>query len=230
MENNKSKSFEFTNGQISEIECVLVKAIETFHESNITYSIKHNVQDYFIEYCYQRGYPLEYTLEVANKILKPSARIKMDDIVPKSKRGQENLISGTLSAMLVKSGAIWSEEKTDEMMTEFCKLTSVSKDMATPIITTLVKRKKREVIERDLYDFLSEKVAVLDDETDRKLIEKEVIGSFAEKLHLDPKYIYRVLRNKKKVDEERKQRMEAFKASKTKPTKDTLPSDNSDGR
>ena len=72
MENNKSKSFEFTNGQISEIECVLVKAIETFHESNITYSITQMgaffnfffvflLIDYYFIFCYNVVQRLYFT-------------------------------------------------------------------------------------------------------------------------------------------------------------------------
>ena len=52
MENNINKSFEFTGKEIAEIEWVLVKAIELFHESPYPYTIKNDVQEYFLRYFF----------------------------------------------------------------------------------------------------------------------------------------------------------------------------------
>ncbi|MBQ7410071.1 MAG: hypothetical protein IJW20_01650 [Clostridia bacterium] len=216
MENNINKSFEFTGKEIAEIEWVLVKAIELFHESPDPSTIKNNVQEYFIRYCCERKYPIKETLEKVNSLLKKGINIKMQDIIPESKRGQESLIRGNLAAILIKSGAIWDEDKTNEMMSTFCEVTGVSKEMTEPIVATIVKQKKREIIEKDLYSFLGKRVAVIEDAKDRKAMGEEIIGAYAEHLKLDPKYIKGVLRDKKKKDEAERKRIEEYIASQAK--------------
>lgn len=216
MENNINKSFEFTGGEIAEIEWVLVKAIELFHESPDPSTIKNNVQEYFLRYCYERKYPVKETLEKVNSLLKRGINIKMQDIVPESKRGQESLIRGDLAAMLIKSGAIWDDAKTNEMMSTFCEVTGVSKEMTAPIVATIVKQKKRDVIEKDLYNFLGKRVAVIEDAKDRKAMGEEIIGAYAEQLKLDTKYIKGVLRDKKKKDEAERKRIEEYRANQAK--------------
>lgn len=212
---NKNKSFEFTGKQIAEMEWVLVKAIELFHESSDPYTIKGNVQEYFLRYCCERKYPVKETLEKVNPLLKKGINIKLQDIVPESKRGQESLIRGDLAAILIKSGAIWDEDKTNEMMSTFCEITGVSKEMTEPIVATIVKQKKRDVIEKDLYNFLGKRVAVIENAKDRKAMGEEIIGAYAEQLKLDPKYIKGVLRDKKKKDEAERKRIEEYRASQT---------------
>lgn len=216
MKNNENKSFEFTGGEIAEIEWVLVKAIELFHESPNPSTIKNNVQEYFLRYCCERKYPIKETLEKVNSLLKRGINIKMQDIVPESKRGQESLIRGDLAAMLIKSGAIWDDAKTNEMMSTFCEVTGVSKEMTALIVATIVKQKKRDVIENDLYNFLGKRVAVIEDAKDRKAMGEEIIGAYAEQLKLDPKYIKGVLRDKKKKDEAERKRIEEYRANQAK--------------
>ncbi len=232
MENNINKSFEFTGEQIAEIEWVLVKAIELFHESPNPSTIKGNVQEYFIRYCCERKYPVKETLEKTNSLLKKGINIKMQDIIPDSKRGRESLIRGDLAAMLIKSNAIWDEKKTEEMMSNFCEVTGIPKEMTAPIVTTIVKQKKREVIEKDLYGFLGKHVATIQDLTTRKLAGEEAINAFAEELKLEPKYIKGVLRDKKKKDDAERKRIAEYMANKAKQTTNpvNLDDDSNNGR
>lgn len=212
MENNKK--FEFTNEDIVDIEWVLTRSLILIHESPNPYTIKGNVQEYVIQYCLDRGYPLRETIEKANEVSKGMLNIQMKDIVPESKRGQEHLVRGTLFSMLNKSGAIWDEGKTDEMVTSVCELTGISKDMVTPIISTMVKQRKRDVIEKEAYSFLRDTLARFDTPDDRKAVGEEIIQAFAEQLHVEPKYIKGVLKAKKKKDEAEAKRVAEYMAKK----------------
>ena len=201
MKNNEKKPFEFTGGQIAEIEWVLVKSIEAFYEIGRPHEIKGNVQDFFIKFCFDKQYPLKETLELIKPLLKNGIQLEMKDIVPDSKRGQEHFVRGTMFAMLSKSGAIWNENKTNEMMARLCELTGISKEFASPIVNLLIKQRKREVIEKDLYSFIGTHVAPIEDVKTRRLMAEEVINAFAEELNVEPKYIKGVLKAKKKKDE-----------------------------
>lgn len=226
--NNSNKPFEFTSGQIAEIEWVLVKAIELFHEAPDLSTTKNNVQEYVLRFCCERKYPLKETLEKVNPLLRNGINIKMQDIVPESKRGQESLIRRNLASILIKSGDIWDENKTNETMETFCEVTGVSKEMTKPIVSTLVKQKKRDVIEKDLYSFLEKRVAGIEDAKHRKAMGEEIIGAYAEQLKLDSKYIKGVLRDKKKKDEAERKRIEEYRASKMK--KDTSSLEDTEAR
>lgn len=214
MENNKS--FEFKDDDILEMELLLVKAITTFHESPDPSKTKNYVQEYILRYCCERKFPVKDTIDKLNTLLRSGIKVNIQDVVPESKRGQEHIIRGDLAAMLIKSGAIWDETKTNEMMSTFCEVTGVSKDMAAPIIATVVKQKKRAVIENELYDFLGKHVSKMEDSKTRKAASEEVINAFSEQLKVEPKYIRGVLKDKKKKDEAERKRIEEYRANKAK--------------
>ncbi len=216
MKNDSKKPFEFTHEQSVDIEWVLVKSIELFHESPRTYEIKGYVQDYFVRYCYERDLPLKETIERANGLFRKNIHVEMSDIVPESKRGQAHLVNMTLITMLNKDGNYLDEEKIEKTVDKFCNLTGVSRDLTDPIVNTFVKWKKRTVIERELYDFLGGRIAQIPDEKDRKAASEETITAYAEVLKVTPQYIKGVLKNKKKKDEAEIRRVEEYRASKGK--------------
>ncbi len=221
MENNSQKKYEFTHEQSVDIEWVLVKAIELFHESPRPHEIKGYVQDYLVRYCYDRQLPLKETIEMTNKLFKKNIHIEMSDIVPESKRGKAHLVNMTLLGMINKDGNYLDEEKTDGIVAKFCELTSVPRDLADPIVSTFIKYKKRNIIERELYTFLNDKVAKMSDEKDRKAIQEEAITGYAEILKVEPNYIKGVLKNKKKKDEAERKRIEEYRATMKKGLSDS---------
>ena len=201
MENNSNKPYEFSHSEIVDIEWTLVRAVELFHESSYTHEIKNYVQDYFVKYCYDRKLPIKDTIDMFNEKTKKNIKIGMSDIIPESKRGQAHLINMTLLSMLNQDGLYLDEEKTEETIEGFCNLTGVSRELVDPIVNTFVKWKKRNIIEKELYDFFEERIAQEPDETMRKGMEEEAITVYAEALKLTPQYVKGVLKNKKKKEE-----------------------------
>lgn len=205
--NTDTKKFEFSHKQMVEMELDLVKVVDTLYESTRHYEIKRKVQDYFIQFCYNRNYPIKDTFEFVRPIIRKELPLELNDIVPESKKGQAYFVRGNLFGMLCKSGAIWDEKKTDEMITRFCNITGVSKDFAIPLVNISIKQKKRQIIETELYDFLKKYVVPLEDRQDRKEKGDYVINEFAQALKLDPKYIRGVLKDKKKKDAAERKRI-----------------------
>lgn len=230
MENTSTdiKKFEFSQRQKVEIELDLVKVVETLYESTRPYEIKRRVQDYFIQFCYDRNYPVKDTFEYVRPILRKGIPLELKDIVPESKNGQAFFVRGNLFGMLYKSGAIWDKKKTDDMITKFCNITDVSKDFAVPLINISTKQRKRQIIETDLYDFLMEYVAPLEDRQDRKEKGEFVISEFANALKLDTKYIKGVLRDKKKKDMTKRKRIAEYEEKMKKGLSDSP--DNNESR
>lgn len=224
MENNSQRNHVFDHAELVGIEWDLVRAIELFHESPRTREIKGYVQDYLVRYCYERKLPIKDTVEMFNEKTKKDIRIEMTDIIPESKRGQAHLINMTLIPMLNKDGKYLEEEKTEETVEGFCDLTGVSRELVDPIVNTFVKWKKRNIIEKELYDFLGKRIAQEPDETMRKGMEEEAITAYADVLKVTPQYVKGVLKNKKKKDEEERKRIAEYRAS----TKKGL-SENPDG-
>lgn len=220
-----TKKFEFSQKQKAEMEMRLVKPVETFYESSRQYEIKRMVQEYFIKFCYDRNYPVKDAFEFVRPIIKKGISLELSDIVPESKKGQEFLVRGNLFGMLCKSGAIWDEKKTDDMITKFCNITGVSKDFAVPLINISTKQKKRQVIETELYDFLKEHIAPLENKQDRKEKGEFVIGEFAQALKLDTKYIKGVLKDKKRKDIAERKRIAEYQEKMKKGLPDS-PDDN----
>ena len=220
MENNSNKPYEFSHSEIADIEWTLVKAIELFHESPRTHEIKGYVQDYLVKYCYDRKLPIKDTVDKFNEKTKKNIKIGMTDIIPESKRGQAHLINITLLSMLNKDGTYLDEEKTEETIEGFCNLTGVSRELADPIVNTFVKWKKRNIIEKELYNFIGNRIAQEPDETMRKAMEEEAINGYAEVLKVTPQYVKGVLKNKKKKDEAERKRIEEYRASQKKGLQD----------
>ncbi len=228
MKNNSEELFEFSHEQGVDIEWTLSKSIELFHESPKIHEIKGYVQDYFVRYCYERQLPLKETLEKVNGLFKKDIHLEMSDIVPDSKRGQAHLLNMTLIPMLNKDGIYLDEEKTENTVDGFCNLTSISRELADPIVATFIKWKKRTVIERELHDFLNSKIAQISDDKDRKAAGEEAINAYAEVLKVTPQYVKGVLKNKRKKDEAERKRIEEYRASKKKSLADAP--DNNEGR
>lgn len=226
----QNKPYEFSSDEIVEMELVLSKSIGLFYESSNIYEIKYNVQDYFIKYCYERNLPLRETLEELNKLLPAHMRPNMKDIVPSSKRGQDYLIRTTLFTMINQKRALGDSDKVDEVISSFCDLTGVNKETAKPIINTLLKQRRRDIIENDLYGFMEKHLAIIPDAKEKKEQQEMVIQAFSEELGVEPKYIKGVLRDKKKKDEAERKRIEEYRVNqaKSKPTSTDL--DDNDGR
>ena len=200
MRNNNNKNHEFSHEEIVEMELVLIKAIEAFHESPRREEIKGYVQDYFVRYCCERKFPLQDTLDFVNPRFRRGIHLKMSDIVPESKRGQAHLVNISLLRLLNENKEVFDDKKRSEVLTNFCGLTGISKDIATPIVEGYIKLKRKNVIEKDLYPFLETTVSKIEKAKDRKEIEDDVFGFYSEQLHVDSDYIKGVLRNKKKRD------------------------------
>lgn len=225
MKNNSKEPFEFTHEEGVDLELVLVKSIEAFHESPKTHEIKGWVQEFFIKYCLEKKLPLKETIAEANKIFRKGIHVEMSDIVPESKRGQAHLVNMALLTMLNKNGMYLDEGKTEETVKGFCDLTGVSRELTDPIVNTFVKWKKRTVIERELHDFLGGRIAQEPDEKKRKAMEEEAIKGYADVLKVTPQYVKGVLKNKKKKDEAERKRIEEYRASQKKGLPDN-PDDN----
>lgn len=208
----QEENFKFTDADIIQIENVLYKAISLFYETPYPSQIKGNIQDYFIKFCYERKYPLKDTLDVLNGLLKPHLQVSMKDIVPESKSGKKHLVNGTLCSMLLKVNGVWNEEKRGELIGNFCDLTGISEEFANPLIDIFVKKKKREVIEKEIYDDIQRFTKKLDKEADKSQIADEIISMYAEYLKMDPGYIYDVIKNKKQKDINEEKRVAEYKA------------------
>ena len=107
-------------------------------------------------------------------------------------------------------------------------MTSISRELADPIVATFIKWKKRTVIERELHDFLNSKIAQISDDKDRKAAGEEAINAYAEVLKVTPQYVKGVLKNKRKKDEAERKRIEEYRASMKKSLADAP--DNNEGR
>lgn len=94
--NEKDTSSFFTHEQILEIELDLSKAVQLFTESPNPNEIKGNIQKYVIDFCLKRKYPLQETLDELNKKLPRNIHQRLEDIVPNSKRGKEQLVQTVL--------------------------------------------------------------------------------------------------------------------------------------
>ena len=227
MENTSAdiKKFEFSRRQKVEMELDLIKVVEALYELPRHYKIKRRVQEYFIQFCYDRNYPIKDTFEYVRPIMKKEIPLELKDIVPESKKGQAFFVRGNLFGMLYKIGAIWDEKKTDEMITRFCNITGVSKDFAIPLVNLSTKQRKRQMIETELYDFLKEHVAPLENKQDRKEKGEFIISEFAEALKLDIKYVKGVLNDKRKKDKAERKRIAEYEEQMKKRLPDS-PDDN----
>lgn len=227
MKNNSRKKIEFSHEQGIDIEWVLIKSIETFYETPYPNEIKGNVQDFLVRYCYERGFPLKETIDYINPKFKKDIKVKIEDVLPESKRGQAHLVNISLLKLLNDKEIVFDDKKREEVTSKFCDLTGVPSDLATPIVNTFVKIKRRNVIEREIYPFFEETTSKIPNDKDRKAIEDEVIDVYAKELKTNSQYIRGVLKNKKKKDEAERKRIEEFRATKKQGLSDG-PSD--DGR
>lgn len=227
MENTSAdiKKFEFSRRQKVEMELDLIKVVETLYELPRHYEIKRRVQEYFIQFCYDRNYPIKDAFEYVRPIIKERIPLELKDIVPESKNGQTFFVRGNLFGMLYKTGAIWDEKKTDEMITRFCNITGVLKDFAVPLVNLSTKQRKRQIIETELYDFLKAHVAPLENKQDRKVKGEFIISEFAEALKLDTKYVKGVLRDKKQKEKAERKRIAEYEEQIKKGLPDS-PNDN----
>lgn len=198
------------------LEVELVKVIETLHESPKTDEIPQYVREYFINYCCKNKLLVDEALEFMNSTIKRNMKKTREEIIPESKRGKRHLIASTLIPTMIKSGAIWDENKTMEMSETFCEVTGIDREMVLPMVALEVKQKKRNVIESDLYNFIKKNVLTIENAKTRKAASEEAINAFAEILHLEPKYIKGVLRDTKKKEETKRKRIEEFVASQAK--------------
>lgn len=214
MKNNSPEKYEFSHEQAMNIEWILIRSIETFYETPYPNEIKGNVQDFFVRYCYERDFPLKETMDYANLNFKHGIQIKMEDIVPESKRGQAHLVNISLLRILNDEKIVFDEEKRKEATSKFCELTGVSLDLANPIVDSFVKIKRRHVIEKEIYSFFEIHTSKISDDKKRRLIEEEVITGYAKELKTNSQYIRGVLKNKKKKDAAERKRIEEFRASK----------------
>lgn len=196
--NEKDTSSFFTHEQILEIELDLSKAVQLFTESPNPNEIKGNIQKYVIDFCLKRKYPLQETLDELNKKLPRNIHQRMEDIVPNSKRGKEQLVQTVLLSEFAKKYPTSDENKTQETVESFCNLTGISESIVMPIVDRFLKQRRKDIIEKDLYDFLNSiDEKDLSDE-DKATQKNYVIGEFSEALGIDPKYTKRIIGAKKK--------------------------------
>ena len=118
--------------------------------------------------------------------------------------------------MINQKRALGDSEKVDEVISSFCDLTGVNKETAKPIINTLLKQRRRDIIENDLYGFMEKHLARIPDAKEKKEQQEMVIQAFSEELGVEPQYIKSVLRNKKKKDEAERKRIEEYRANQEK--------------
>lgn len=195
------------------LELDLVKVLEAIHESPETFRIPYRKREFFIDYCCKNKCPIDETLEFVNSRIKENMRMKKEEVIPESKKGKDFLIKMTLVSNLIKSGAIWDEQRKVDMIETYSEITGIERSIIDPIIATEIKKQRRRVIERDLYDFMREHVNKFEDAKSRKEVGEEIIRVFAEQLNVEPKYIKSVLKNKKKKDEAERKRIEEYRAS-----------------
>ena len=204
--NEDKKIANFSSKEMAVIEWILIRTIDALQENPNRHEIKGMIQDYFVDFCYEKNYSVKEVFDVVYPLIKKDVKIEFKDIIPESKKGQERLVSGTFAGIIRRNGAIWDEEETENAIDRFCGITGISKEFVVPRINNFIKHIKREFIETEVVEFLQTHIAPIEDKNEKKEKGEFVINEFSQVLDIDPKYIKEVLREKKKKEDELKKK------------------------
>lgn len=176
----------------------LISAINLCFDIQDPHRMRFEIQQFVIEFCYRNKISLDETLKEINKRIPVSKKIEREGIVPKSEKGREHLVKTALVHFILTEHAIGSAEQTGRIMQDFCSITGLPQGFVEPIIKDYIKRKKKEIIEKELYGTFEKVVAKEPDKKTRKAQMAEAISAYADILEVEPDYIMWVLADKKR--------------------------------
>lgn len=193
-----------TADKICDIEKNLSFALSAFQESPNIYKTKKYISDYTIKYCMDNNLEIDETLAIVNTTLPKAKQVKREQVVPNSQREKKFCIKTTLFDLISDNCALFSnEEKRQELIANFCKLTGMDLNFVTPIIQSRIQAEKRTLIETVLYDVIIKNSNKSTTKNFRQEI-KDIVLEFSEAIDTTPEYTLGVLTRKIKSEKQKK--------------------------
>lgn len=176
------------------VELTLYKAISTFQDSSDIRDFSKDIRNYFINFCIENNIQIKEALEKFNYIANERSRRKLEltDIIPSTKKGQEEIVRSNLFGLVNKFEILGNEEKTHTIVSNFCSKTGIDETFASPIIKSKTREEQKRLIETTLFDVFKK---YANDPKHRNDL-KEVIVEFSETIGTTPEYTIGVLKRK----------------------------------
>lgn len=184
------------------IENDLSFALSLFHEGTDTKKMRRYMSDYTIKFCLKHNLTIDETLEIVNNALSQKKQVKKEWIVPSSKNSQKTCVHTTLFSLIKDSSAFLNPKEAENIISNFCNLTGIDTELATPIIKTKIRNYQKNLIETMLYDAIMKTKNNSSSKNIRQEIKNTVL-EFSDALGTTPQYTLGVLNRKIKAEKQK---------------------------